>query len=384
MVGSLENVVSHWLSEVKSYCSNVPILLVGLQGDRRHNDVSKYAGCDRKIPSLTKYLRSQTGNPNSTHRQSMRDSYTTTVTVEPELCRKIATDIGALLYFETSVSTRFGLEDLFSAAARLGEMRKLKEFEALRRRFEVCLWKDLLQAPHLHEKAKPPLIKVDTVTDVFFRSLYKEVQSSTPSSMTDVEFVFEDQSVFAHRLVLTMFVPSLKVLFEKVIALSQRDSKTCSNLPKAYQNYKVSDLLKPRFQFIMAGEAATFLDLLAFYYTGSMTSDVTKEMLKMAKDCCFHQVVLLLTESLHHELLHATIDVVSLHARNTAREFLENEFLSDLTLVVGEDCVEIPAHKLILSRRSKVFSAMLENGEFSEKLYSKVLRMIARKKYLPA
>ena len=377
-IGSLESIASHWLPETQRNCPDAPIVLVGLQADRRHNDPSKYVSCKRKIHSLDKYLQSHVSGSTS-----VKDNPITNPTIEPEICRKVSSDIGALLYFETSVSTKFGVFDLFSAAAQLGMMRKLKKLNnssaSSLRRFEDCHLKaDLMQAPYLHKQNLPPRIETDIPRqlDVFFPSLYKEVLTNTPSASTDVEFVFRDQSVFAHSLVLTLCVPALRNVFRSVVATSQGNSDQISKITEELSAFKDFHVLnspleyQPRFRFIMAGEAVVFQRSLELYYTGSLSNTSSCiGMAEMARSCCFDEVVLFLNLTFTQPV---TRDLLALHAKNAAREFLENDFLADLTFGIGKNLVQIPAHKLILSQRSEVFSAMLTNGEFAERLYSKV------------
>ena len=439
---SLESIASHWLPETKRYCPDTPILLVGLQADRRHIDPSKYAQSKRKIHSLGNYLKSQVPQRRHTSSFLIKDNRSKIKsTLDPEICRKVASDIGALFYFETSVATKFGVYDLFSAAAQLGMMRRLKKFSyssmSSLRRFENCNLKiNLMQAPYLHEKEIPPRIICDHTSDspyhqdIFFAPLYKEVLFHAPSSLTDVEFVFKEKSVFAHSLVLTLSIPALKDLFKYVIdasSISQQGNSTVSQeknisdnqedsaiskqrnstisqgtLPaaislencapdnrsqfpeelSAFKNFQVlgngepatsHDKHQPRFRFIMAGQAVAFQRSLELYYTGCLSDTTTGivDLSETAKFCCFHEVLLFLDLNFTQPL---TRDILALRTRNAARELLENpDSKTDLIFRVGEGLVEIPAHKLIVCQRCEVFSAMLTNGEFAERLYSKVI-----------
>ena len=414
-IKSLESIASHWLPETKRFCPDAPIVLVGLQADRRHNDPSKYVQSKRKIHSLGKYLKSQTPHRWQTSPLLKDNPMKLKSTIDPEICRKVASDIGALFYFETSVATKFGVYDLFAAAAQLGMMRRLKKFSysslSSLRRFENCHLKiHLMQAPYLHEKVQSPRIGSDKESpnpqyqDIFFASLYKEVLSDTPSLLTDVEFVFKDRTIFSHSLVLTLCVPALKDLFQYVIAAAcshggnaaishqgnaKISQKNCaSHFPEelsAFQDFHVldnygactscDDGYQPRFRFKMAGQAVAFQRSLELYYTGCLSDTTTNivDIAETAKSCCFHEVLLYLDLNFTQPV---TRDILALRTRNATRELLErpDTMVTDLIFRIGEDLVEIPAHKLIVSQRCEVFSAMLTNGAFAERLNSKVNR----------
>ena len=108
----------------------------------------------------------------------------------------------------------------------------------------------------------------------------------------------------------------------------------------------------------------------------SSLSDTTTNIVDIAETanfCCFHEVLLFLDLNFTQPV---TRDILALRTRNATRELLErpDTMVTDLIFRIGEDLAEIPAHKLIVSQRCEVFSAMLTNGEFAERLNSKVNR----------
>ncbi|KIL54116.1 hypothetical protein M378DRAFT_174438 [Amanita muscaria Koide BX008] len=84
---SLENVLNKWISEVKHYCPNVPIILVGCKKDLRddHSTIEK--------------LKASGQHPTT-----------------PEAGMVVAQTIGAKHYIECSAKTGEGVRDVFQLA----------------------------------------------------------------------------------------------------------------------------------------------------------------------------------------------------------------------------------------------------------------------------
>ncbi|VDN96646.1 unnamed protein product [Rodentolepis nana] len=94
---SLENLAEKWCPEVKHFCPNVPILVVGNKRDLRDDDVA--------IHGLTK----------------MRQEI-----VQPERCRMMAEKLNAYAYLECSAKTKDGVREVFETAARAALYTKRK------------------------------------------------------------------------------------------------------------------------------------------------------------------------------------------------------------------------------------------------------------------
>ncbi|XP_077567722.1 ras-like GTP-binding protein RHO [Stigmatopora nigra] len=92
---SLENIPEKWVPEVKHFCPNVPIILVGNKKDLRNDDV---------VRSKLSRLKLEP--------------------VRPEDGRAMAARIGAHDYLECSARTKDGIWEVFETAARAAFQKK--------------------------------------------------------------------------------------------------------------------------------------------------------------------------------------------------------------------------------------------------------------------
>ncbi|KAL7673193.1 hypothetical protein ACOME3_008061 [Neoechinorhynchus agilis] len=92
---SLENISEKWTPEVKHFCPNVPIILVGNKKDLRNDESTK------------KELMKMKQEP-----------------VRPEDGRAVAEKINAYAYLECSAKTKEGVREVFEAATRAAISRK--------------------------------------------------------------------------------------------------------------------------------------------------------------------------------------------------------------------------------------------------------------------
>ncbi|XP_020025289.1 transforming protein RhoA-like isoform X2 [Castor canadensis] len=96
---SLENIPEKWIPEVKHFCPNVPIILVGNKKDLRDDE--------------------QTRQKLSKKRQKP---------IRPDQGRDMANTIGALGYMECSAKTKDGVREVFEMATRAAlQTRRGKE-----------------------------------------------------------------------------------------------------------------------------------------------------------------------------------------------------------------------------------------------------------------
>ena len=86
---SLQNIIEKWSPEVKHFCPNVPIILVGNKKDLRNDS------------STLKELRRVNQIP-----------------VKSEDAQSVATEINAFAYLECSAKTKDGVREVFEMAAR--------------------------------------------------------------------------------------------------------------------------------------------------------------------------------------------------------------------------------------------------------------------------
>ncbi|KAF6774896.1 hypothetical protein AHF37_05510 [Paragonimus kellicotti] len=94
---SRDNILEKWYSEVKHFCPNVPIILVGNKKDLRNDDRARH--------ELAKM------------RQEM---------VKPEEGRLLAERISAYAYLECSAKTKEGVREVFETATRAALSTKRK------------------------------------------------------------------------------------------------------------------------------------------------------------------------------------------------------------------------------------------------------------------
>lgn len=94
---SLENIPEKWVPEVKHFCPNVPILLVGNKKDLRND------------PQTIKELKSLKQEP-----------------VSPEYAQSVSARIGAQCYLECSAKTKEGVIKIFETATQLAISKKKK------------------------------------------------------------------------------------------------------------------------------------------------------------------------------------------------------------------------------------------------------------------
>ncbi|KAA0187774.1 Ras GTP-binding protein Rho1 [Fasciolopsis buskii] len=95
---SLENIPEKWTPEVKHFCQNVPIILVGNKKDLRNDEATK----------------------NELKRMKMEP-------VKPDEGKAMADKIGALAYLECSAKTKEGVREVFEFATRAALQTRKKK-----------------------------------------------------------------------------------------------------------------------------------------------------------------------------------------------------------------------------------------------------------------
>ncbi|NXA42332.1 RHOC protein, partial [Eudromia elegans] len=119
---SLENIPEKWTPEVKHFCPNVPIILVGNKKDLRHDEATRreLAKMKQVGPSAgcSGALTAPRGCPEPPSRSSQEP-------VKPEEGRDMANRISAFGYLECSAKTKEGVREVFEMATRAGlQVRK--------------------------------------------------------------------------------------------------------------------------------------------------------------------------------------------------------------------------------------------------------------------
>ncbi|NWI39890.1 RHOA protein, partial [Leptocoma aspasia] len=98
---SLENIPEKWTPEVKHFCPNVPIILVGNKKDLRNDEHTRRELAKMKQAGSFQSLTINGRSP-----------------VKPEEGRDMANRIGAFGYMECSAKTKDGVREVFEMATR--------------------------------------------------------------------------------------------------------------------------------------------------------------------------------------------------------------------------------------------------------------------------
>eukprot|EP01105_Mastigella_eilhardi_P003618 TRINITY_DN1474_c0_g1_i1.p1 TRINITY_DN1474_c0_g1~~TRINITY_DN1474_c0_g1_i1.p1 ORF type:complete len:609 (+),score=138.05 TRINITY_DN1474_c0_g1_i1:94-1920(+) len=170
---SFENVTSKWVPEVGHHCPNVPLILVGLKLDLRHNDEAR-----ARLRIKSRCVSSEEGEAK-------------------------AKEIGAVKFMECSALTQEGLKPLFDEAIRVGLSPKAKAAKASKSsKKTVKDAKPVPQPPVLPKGVPAPWINI--VTSTFAEDLNKVVGQER---YADVEFLIgggpSPRTIYAHGVVLS-------------------------------------------------------------------------------------------------------------------------------------------------------------------------------------
>jgi len=180
---SLRNCKAMWLPEIRRFCPNTPVLLVGCKNDLRFM---------YRDETYLSYFKDK--NP------FMRPTKECDL-VMPDQARAIASDLG-LSYYETSVLTYYGVNAVFENAIRAALVSRRQQ------RFWLAGFKrvqrPLLQAPFCPPKPRYPDIYVTASTmNENLQTLY------TRQAYTDVIFITGSVGFSAHRFYIAAAAPSL-------------------------------------------------------------------------------------------------------------------------------------------------------------------------------
>jgi len=172
---SLRNCRQIWYPEIRRFCPDTPVVLVGCKNDLRYMcmDETYINYCKDRSPFI----------------RATRESDL----VLPEHGRAVASDLG-VDYFETSVLTYYGVDQLFENAIRVALIARRKKFwmSNLKR-----VSRPLLQAPFCPPKPSPP--------DLFVTpSTFAENMAALLSSQwhTDTIFLAGSVGFSAHKAIL--------------------------------------------------------------------------------------------------------------------------------------------------------------------------------------
>lgn len=263
---SLDSVLKFWMSEIKSKCSTTPVVLVGTQADMRYNCL------EDSYKEMEKGLVYKTVKSDQV--------------ILPDKGRAVAKQIGAP-YYETSVLTHYGVDDVFFNVIRAAmiERRKIKFWSQQLRKIQY----PLIQAPITWPEKQLPIVEVPET------SLNKEIADLfTNQSMGDMLVSAQDVCFVAHRLLLAS---SCQVMEDALLASTNRSNQQKENTPLEETNAAFShDIDLPGFVSVelklckdpfnsLHGEMVTVLNLsneitplalqfvLEYLYTGRVKED---------------------------------------------------------------------------------------------------------------
>ncbi|XP_013391291.1 rho-related BTB domain-containing protein 1 [Lingula anatina] len=168
------NLVSVWYPEIQEFCPDTPIVLVGCQVDLRHLYMDKDFIKMDKGPFFKPILEEDI--------------------LTPKDGRKVAKKIGAY-YYESSVYSRYGVEEVFTNAVRaaLYHKRQKKFWKTQLRGIKP----PLCQEPYLPPMPKPPPVQVPEMLMSFDLS---GLLSS--KAFSDITLQTGDVCIQAHRVCL--------------------------------------------------------------------------------------------------------------------------------------------------------------------------------------
>ncbi|XP_005103542.1 rho-related protein racA [Aplysia californica] len=348
---SLSNVSAKWVPELRHFCPDVPILLVG---------------CKKDLLDST--------NPERRGHFAQREE-----------AKQIAKDNG-LLYLETSALTQEGVKNCFDEAVRRAlnfshskPKKKGGIFSLLDKKKA-----NLPIAPVMPPAGKAPWIEIQTST--FAEDWYKSLQDP---KFHDVTFLMDNQTQLqAHSLILS----SASKFFSKVLAASLPPASTQQQQLLQIDGFSSSDIASGKVEGISSAfvqemedgrqhttiqlsgdiQARMFVRVLEFLYTGvpRLAEDVSESDLQELKRVAgIFDLPYLATicDNIVQEQDFLNPSIGTYLNDETAAKMKELYFnkptLADVVFIVQG--AKIYGHKVVLSTRSAVMAAMF-SGNFME------------------
>ncbi|XP_046383343.1 rho-related BTB domain-containing protein 1 isoform X2 [Ischnura elegans] len=180
---SLRNCKVMWYPEIRRFCPQTPVLLVGCKNDQRYM---------YRDEAYLSFFRDKSPFVRPTRKTDL---------VMPDQARAIAKELG-VYYYETSVFTYYGVNEVFENAIRAALMARRQQ------RFWMTnlkkVQRPLLQAPF--RPPKPPPAEVWVGASTYDDNM---VSLHTNQAHTDVIFVAGSVGFSAHRFLLAAASPAL-------------------------------------------------------------------------------------------------------------------------------------------------------------------------------
>ncbi|KOC70979.1 Rho-related BTB domain-containing protein 2 [Habropoda laboriosa] len=192
---SLRNCKAMWYPEIRRFCPQTPVLLVGCKNDLRYM---------YRDETYLSYFRDRSPFVRATRKSDL---------VMPDQARAVARELG-VCYYETSVFTYYGVNEVFENSIRAALIARRQQ------RFWMTnlkrVQRPLLQAPFCPPKPVPPEVCLAVST-------YEENMKTlwTKPVHTDVTLIAGNCSFSAHRCLLAAASPAFHRLFSMELVQEQ-------------------------------------------------------------------------------------------------------------------------------------------------------------------
>lgn len=202
---SLRNCRLMWYPEIRRFCPSTPVILVGCKNDLRYM---------YRDEAYLSYFRDKSPFVRATRKSDL---------VMPDEARDVARELG-LNYYETSVLTYYGVNEVFENAIRAALMARRQQ------RFWMTNLKKV-QRPLLQAPFKPPPPPKPEVLEPSSTFIENTRQLWLDRAHADVLLVSGPVGFPAHRFVLAAASPALyRLLTADLMARSTSDSSMVSSL----------------------------------------------------------------------------------------------------------------------------------------------------------
>ncbi|XP_076651333.1 rho-related BTB domain containing isoform X1 [Halictus rubicundus] len=184
---SLRNCKAMWYPEIRRFCPQTPVLLVGCKNDLRYM---------YRDETYLSYFRDRSPFVRATRKSDL---------VMPDQARAVARELG-VCYYETSVFTYYGVNEVFENSIRAALIARRQQ------RFWMTnlkrVQRPLLQAPFCPPKPAPPEVCLAAST-------YEENMKAlwTKPVHTDVTLIAGNCTFLAHKCLLSAASPAFHRLF---------------------------------------------------------------------------------------------------------------------------------------------------------------------------
>ncbi|XP_076395314.1 rho-related BTB domain containing isoform X1 [Megachile rotundata] len=192
---SLRNCKAMWYPEIRRFCPQTPVLLVGCKNDLRYM---------YRDETYLSYFRDRSPFVRATRKSDL---------VMPDQARAVARELG-VCYYETSVFTYYGVNEVFENSIRAALIARRQQ------RFWMTnlkrVQRPLLQAPFCPPKPVPPEVCLAASTyEENMRTLW------TKPVHTDVTLIAGNCTFSAHRCLLAAASPAFHRLFSMELIQEQ-------------------------------------------------------------------------------------------------------------------------------------------------------------------